>query len=161
MKTLYVIRHGKSDWNQGVKDFDRPLNPRGQRDAPMMGKHLLQNYSIPDYVLSSSANRAISTARLLLNAMDFPIGSIHESNDLYHPSVTDVLNEISKVSDDLNTLYIFGHNPGFSDLISYLSGEPTELKTCCVGVLELQVDSWSELSRETCILRAYISPKDI
>lgn len=161
MKTLYIIRHGKSDWSQGVKDFDRPLNSRGQKDAPNMGKYLLKNYSTPDYVLCSSANRAISTARLLLNEMNFPIDSIHQSENLYHPSIADALKEISQVPNDVNTLYLFGHNPGFSDLVSYLSGVPTELKTCCVGILELQVDSWDELSRETCFLQQYLSPREI
>jgi phosphohistidine phosphatase len=161
MKTLYVIRHGKSDWNQGVMDFDRPLNPRGKRDAPNMGKYLLNHHDTPDAVLSSTANRAISTARLLLHEMNFDISTIQERDNLYHASIEETLNEVATVSSDVNTLYIFGHNPGFSDIINYLSGIPTELKTCCVGILELQVDNWNELSRETCILKQYISPREI
>ncbi len=161
MKQLFIIRHGKSDWNQGVKDFDRPLNTRGMKDAPNMGAYLLEQHTSPDYVLSSSANRAKSTAHLLLTAMNFSLSKIHETDKLYHATVNEVLREISSVPDDVNTLFIFGHNPGLSDLVYYLSGEPTELKTCCVGILELQVDKWSELSRETCTLEAYLSPKEI
>lgn len=161
MKQLYIIRHGKSDWNQGVVDFERPLNARGKRDAPIIGKHLLENYDKPTFVLSSTANRAISTARLLLSAMHYDLSKIQETEKLYHPTVRDTLDEIAKVSNDQEVLYLFGHNPGFSELASYLSGEIIELKTCCVAVLELQVNGWDELSKDTCILKGYISPKQI
>ena len=161
MKELYIIRHGKSDWNQGVVDFERPLNPRGKKDAPNMGKHLAANFNPPQHVLSSSANRAISTARLLLPELKFDITQIQLCDDLYHASVRDTLKEISKVTSSIDTLYIFGHNPGLSDLASYLSGDSIELKTCCVAILELQVDNWDELSADTCFLKCYLSPKQI
>lgn len=161
MKKLYVIRHGKSDWNQGVRDFDRPLNSRGMKDAPKMGEYLLNNCDIPDHVLSSSANRAISTARLLLSSQQYDLAQIELREELYHASVQSILKEIATVSSNISSLYLFGHNPGLSDLVSYLSGIPTELKTCCVATLELQVENWDELSADTCILRAYISPRDI
>lgn len=161
MKTLYIIRHGKSDWNQGVRDYERPLNARGKQDAPQMGRHLLAHFNLPDYVMSSSANRAISTARLLLSEMSFDLNRIDEKNNLYHASVPDTLWEINQIPDDISTVYLFGHNPGLSDLVTYLSSEPLDLKTCCVAILEIQVDSWRELSRETGILKAYISPRQI
>ncbi|CAG5086931.1 SixA phosphatase family protein [Parvicella tangerina] len=161
MKKLFIIRHGKSDWNQGVKDFDRPLNPRGKDDAPKMGKYLLQNYETPDRVLSSSANRAISTARLLLNAMNFDLAKIDKVDELYHAPTSQLLLHLSELPNSCQTAFIFGHNPGLSDLTTYLTSEPIELKTCCVAVLELQVEEWSELSRETCTLERYLSPKTI
>lgn len=161
MKTLYIIRHGKSDWKQGVRDYDRPLNERGKKDAPQMGQYLRKHFDLPDYVISSSANRAISTAHLLLSEMSFKLADIQEKNSLYHASVADTLWELNQIPDNINTVYLFGHNPGFSDLATYLSGEPIELKTCCVAIIEIQVNSWRELGRETGILKAYISPEQI
>lgn len=161
MKKLFVIRHGKSDWNQGVIDFERPLNQRGIKDAPLMGRHLLNEFEIPDYIISSSANRAISTARLLLDAMNVDIALINQTEQLYHASVPILLREIANVPNDMNVIYLFGHNPGLSDLVSHLTGIPTELKTCCVSVLELQVANWNELVSETCILKTYLSPREL
>ena len=126
-----------------------------------MGKFLHKHHETPDTVISSTANRAISTARLLLHEMDFSLTEINESDHLYHASVQTLLNEISKVSSETNVAYVFGHNPGLSDLVTYLSGEPTMLKTCCVAILELQVDNWDELSQDTCLLLKYLSPKQI
>lgn len=161
MKHLYIIRHGKSDWYTGEMDYDRPLNSRGRSDAPRMGKYLLKHHLSPNYVLSSSAKRAISTATLLVNSMGFNIEKIDQRRALYHASAKEIVQEISSIPNSINTLYVFGHNPGLSDLVSYLSGSPNELKTCCTAILELHVDGWNELSRETCSLSKYISPRDI
>lgn len=161
MKQLYIVRHGKSDWQQGVSDFDRPLNPRGKKNAPDMGKFLKANHTLPQFVLSSTANRAISTTHLVLHAMGIDFNLVKPIDNLYLADVPSILEEVAKVSDSVDSLYVFGHNPGLSDLVYYLSGEPAQLKTCCVAILDLQVDSWSQLSRETCVLSTYLSPKEI
>jgi phosphohistidine phosphatase len=161
MKKLFLIRHAKSDWSFDLKDFDRPLNPRGMKDAPQMGKHLKSNHIHPDLIMSSSANRAISTARLIANEIGYPLNDIQENDNVYHASPQDILKQIWKVDDKIDTLFVFGHNPGLSELVEYLSDEPTELKTCCVAVLKLEVEQWAALVSGTCILEDYLSPKEI
>ncbi|MCB9195378.1 MAG: histidine phosphatase family protein [Flavobacteriales bacterium] len=160
-KTLYVIRHGKSDWNTGDKDFNRPLNSRGVKDAPNMGKYLLKNFDRPDHVFSSTANRSISTARLLLNKMNFELSDIDQYDNLYHASSETITSVIADAPKDSRVIYLFGHNPGLSDFVGYITGEIIDLKTCCVAIIELYVDEWNLMSRDTGRLCSYISPRDI
>jgi phosphohistidine phosphatase len=160
-KKLVLIRHAKSDWNVGVDDYNRPLNERGRKDAPNMGKHLKSINLLPDKIVSSSAERAISTARLVANGLRFPLQEIIETKELYHASPKTILKQASLIENDVSTLFIVGHNPGISDFLSYLVDEDYELKTCCVAVLELKVVEWSALFQGTCILKQYISPREI
>lgn len=160
-KKLFIIRHGKSDWNNRLPDHDRPLNPRGKKDAPKMGAYLKRNYAVPDQVLCSTAKRAHDTAQLLLPALNYNLSNIDLNQNLYHASVNELLAAISTVPKEVENLYLFGHNPGLSDFVYYLSGTPAELKTCCVAVLSLYIDDWRALSRETCQLEAYLSPKSL
>ena len=161
MKTLYLIRHAKSDWNNGLKDFDRPLSGRGISDASRIGKHLLNEGVVPNLILSSSANRAISTARLIAAEMVYAVEKIEENKNLYHASPKEMAREIWKVSNEVETLFVFGHNPGISELIGYLTEDWAELKTCCVAKISLEVDDWKALVRGTGTLKEIISPKEI
>lgn len=161
MKTLYLIRHAKSDWHQGVQDFERPLNERGRKDAPKMGKHLVQKELSPDLIISSDANRAISTARLIANEIGYDLSNIQENNKLYHASAKEMVRVIWEVSNEVNTLFVFGHNPGISDLVNYLTEEFIELKTCCVARISFDLDDWKALVSGTGILNSVISPKEI
>ena len=160
-KKLVLIRHAKSDWNVGVDDYNRPLNERGRKDAPNMGKHLKSINLLPDKIVSSSAERAITTARLIANGLRFPLQEIIETKGLYHASPKTILKQASLIENDVNTLFIVGHNPGISEFLSYLVDDDYELKTCCVAVLELKVVEWSALFQGTCILKQYISPREI
>jgi phosphohistidine phosphatase len=160
-KELYIIRHAKSDWNFDVSDFDRPLNPRGIADAPNMGKHLKSNFSKPDYIISSPANRAISTARLIAKEVEYELTSIQQAESAYNAPYTELLKLINNTPEEFNTLFLFAHNPGVSDLVHYLSDTPTELKTCCVVQLIPLVNNWTEVFQSNCELVKYISPKSI
>jgi phosphohistidine phosphatase len=160
-KELYIIRHAKSDWNFDVSDFDRPLNPRGISDAPKMGIYLKSNFSVPDLIISSPANRAISTARLIANQVDYDLAGIQQAQSAYNAPYTELLKLINNTSQEVNTLYLFAHNPGVSDLVYYLTDTPTELKTCCVARLKPLVDNWSEVFQSNCELDQYLSPKSI
>ena len=162
MKKLYIIRHGKSDWgNPEVNDFNRPLNHRGLKDAPRVGKHLLTSYEKADTIISSPAKRAITTAKLIANEINYPDSSIIENENIYLASKETILQIINKIDDQFNCAYIFGHNPGFSNLASYLTDDWIEMKTCCVAVLNFEVNSWKHISKGTAILEKYISPKSI
>lgn len=161
MKTLYLIRHAKSDWYKGVEDFERPLNKRGLRDAPEMGKFLKSESISPGLIISSDANRAISTARLISKEIGYDLTKIVENHNLYHASPKGMVNEIWKVDNTIDTLFVFGHNPGISDLILYLTEDPAELKTCCVAKITFELDEWEALVRGTGTLENVISPKEL
>lgn len=162
MKKLYVIRHGKSDWgNPEVNDFNRPLNHRGLSDAPKMGKYLLENHDQPDLILSSPAKRAITTAKLIADKVNYSESNIFQNEQIYLADLESLLQIINSIDDQYNCVYIFGHNPGFSNLSSYLTDNWIEMKTCCVALLETDVNSWTHCARGTSLLKTYISPKNI
>lgn len=161
MKTLYLIRHAKSDWFKGVQDFERPLNERGMADAPVMGSYLKSLNQIPDLVISSDANRAISTARLLVKELGYDLKKIKETNNLYHAAPKVILKEVWKVPNEVNNLFVFSHNPGISELIEYLTEDWIELKTCCVAKITFDLDEWKALIRGTGSLISVESPKGL
>ena len=147
MKELYIVRHAKSSWSQpALEDFDRPLNPRGKRDAPEMGRRLTKLRVLPDMVLSSPAKRAISTAQLIIDEIGFPKDNIVRDLDFLHTSVAQMVRGLKKVPDDVGTLMVFGHNPGFTDLANYFSGVAIpNIPTCGVVAIRFEVAQWTQI----------------
>ena len=159
MKQLCIIRHGKSDWgNPFLDDFDRPLNNMGHLDAKKIGTFLANNW-IAEKIISSSAKRAINTAYLIATQLNYDKKDIVQTKTLYHASLEVLIKTIHSTDDDVNTLYIIGHNPGLSSLCGYLTDEYLELKTCCVAVLQSDLSSWKNWVRGVAILHQYVSPK--
>lgn len=161
MKRLYIIRHAKSSWaNQQLSDFDRPLNERGKRDAPKIGAVLKSKKIKPDLVMSSSANRAITTAKILSNIIGYPIENIIESISIYEATTQNLLDEVNSIDDINNSVIIFGHNPGFTGLANLLGDKYIEnLPTCAVAEIELDVDSWKDVGAECGKLVGFEYPK--
>jgi len=151
MKELFIIRHAKSSWeNSSLRDFDRPLNKRGKRDAPRMAKVLSDMEYNPDLIISSPANRAITTAKTIAKGIDFPQERIQERMEIYGASVSGMLDLINKIDDKHNRVYLFGHNPTFTMLAEFLSGEYFgNLPTCGIIGLGFDFDSWKMISAET------------
>jgi phosphohistidine phosphatase len=160
-KTLVIIRHAKSDWSVGVDDFNRPLNERGRGDAPRMGRYLSEQQLIPDHILTSSAIRAKHTAQLIAHELAIPLVDIQQEEGLYHAAPSQLLKHIHALPQHANRAFVVGHNPGLSELVSRLTNENIELKTCCVAVLTTHADNWEEVFWETCHLQSYFSPKNL
>jgi phosphohistidine phosphatase len=148
MKTLLIMRHAKSSWdNDRLADFDRPLNDRGRRDAPRMGKLLAQLEIVPDLVISSSAKRASETAELAALAASYP-GEIRYAEELYLADPERYV-ELARQSDDsVSTLLLVGHNPDVEELVADLSGKEERMPTAALAVFHLPIDNWSELNLE-------------
>jgi phosphohistidine phosphatase len=146
MKTLLLVRHAKSSWDQsGVSDHDRPLNHRGRRDAPDMGRRLAARGVAPDVILSSSAVRARTTAELIAEALGFGADRVGIDERLYAASVDEVLTVIGELGDDVSTAMVVGHNPETASLAHRFSDEIGEMPTCAVAEFTFDVDSWDEL----------------
>ena len=159
MKRLLVIRHAKSDWDSlSVSDFERPLNKRGLSDAPKMGIHLKEMALFPDLIISSGAKRAITTAKLIAKSLDYT-NDILVDNNIYNASSNDIKSIINKIDEKYNTVFLFGHNPGLSNLIHELSGQWFNLNPCFAVELGMSVDKWIHVSNETAIFKDYYSPK--
>ena len=160
-KELVLIRHAKSDWSDGsLKDFDRPLNARGRRVAPKMGKKLFENEELPELILTSPAARALSTTEYISEQLPIDASKIVHTPDIYEASVRTLLSIINTIDDQYNRVFMVGHNPGFSYLAEYLSGEEIRnVPTCGVVKINLTVDSWQEVSQNLGTLNYFIYPK--
>ncbi len=161
MKKLYLVRHAKSSWkNSGQRDFDRPLNKRGCNDAQEMGRRLNRSGEQPDLIVSSEANRAITTAEKLKSEFQND-PELRTDARLYHSSAATILNVINETSDRINTLCIVCHNPGISELNYLLTGNPIQMVTAAVATIGLEINEWKEAFSDCGILLVYDYPKSI
>jgi phosphohistidine phosphatase len=145
MKTLLILRHAKSSWkDETLPDFDRPLNKRGQEDAPRMGKLLLDQDLVPDLIISSDARRASATAELVVEESHYA-GEIIFLNDLYAAEPEAYLDALARLGGEMACVMIIGHNPGLEELIQELSGEYQPLPTAGLAQINLPIQHWSEL----------------
>lgn len=146
MKTLYLLRHAKSSWDDaGLDDYHRPLNQRGERDAPRMGKRLRHAGINPNLICSSSAVRAISTARLVAAELGYPAESIQQDKRLYHAGPEEILDVLRSIAPATDSVMLVGHNPGFTEFANDLLNEDIDnLPTAGVIGARLPIDSWKE-----------------
>ncbi len=150
MKTLILIRHAKSSWNDvGARDVDRKLNHRGRSDAPEMARRLaaqLERDQLKlEAFLCSSARRAAETGSLLAAGLGFPPASIDWRNELYLASPATMLDVIRSVPDQCSVVALLAHNPGITELAEQLTGTYLgNIPTCGMITLRLSVESWQD-----------------
>ena len=148
MKTLFLIRHAKSSWGDtALPDEDRPLNDRGRRDAPKMGERLAKRDVKPDLILSSPAMRAVKTAEIIAKKLDYRRKDIVVDDRLYAVGADDLLDVIHKLSDKLDRVMLFGHNPELTVLAHRLSSKITHMPTCAVAEFTFDAKSWSKIGK--------------
>lgn len=144
MKRLIVMRHAKSSWEGGPGgDHARPLNERGRRDAPLMGAMLRERGWMPQLVVSSDSQRTRETYEGLVRGLEEEV-EVEFTRDLYHAGPAEVLNACEGLDDEVETVLVLGHNPGWESVISYLAGEHVMMTTANCALLEGE-GSWMEL----------------
>jgi phosphohistidine phosphatase len=150
VKTLLLLRHAKSSWDDSsLDDHERPLNSRGERDAPRMGRLARKEGLSIELIISSDALRARLTAQAMADATGYR-GQILLDPRLYHASAADILAVLrSAVEDNVATVMIVGHNPGLEDLVARLTGEPEGLPTAALAQIALPIDRWPDLTAST------------
>ena len=150
MKTLLILRHAKSSWSDSaLDDHDRPLNDRGERDAPRMGELLRQRRLTPDLIISSDAVRARMTAQAVAEAAGYA-GEIRLEPLLYHAAPDDIVVVLRTVPEpNAATVMVVGHNPGLEALVGQLTGERHDLPTAALAQIDLPIDSWRDLDGST------------
>jgi phosphohistidine phosphatase len=149
MKKLYLVRHAKSSWdNPLLDDFDRPLNERGMKDAPRMGKRLKEKRIFPDMMLTSPAVRAYETCKEISIELNFPVNKIQTDQKLYHADEDQILKRVQQIkdlNDDEEVVFIFGHNPGLTEFANLLLDESIDnIPTCGVVAAALEIKSWKD-----------------
>lgn len=165
-RTLVLIRHAKSDWNiAGQPDFERTLNERGKKDAPMMGQRLKDKNILPDLILSSSAKRAAKTARLIGEQLNYSKDNIQYLDKLYHapPAIFEEVITTEAISDDVKTLFMVAHNPGISqfafDITSFLP--LPDMPTCGMVGVQFEAESWADFATVKHTLYFFDYPKNL
>lgn len=162
MKTVYLIRHAKSDWSIGhLSDIDRPLNERGYRDAHKMSFILKNKKIIPDLIISSPAVRAISTALIFSRTLNYDPKTILLNKNLYDTTVKDYLKCISETDDQFQNIFLFGHNPTISNTAHTLCNAlPQEMPTSCISGISADVRSWKQIDKGVHPLSFFDYPKN-
>lgn len=161
-KTLYLVRHAKSSWSDAsLADRDRPLNKRGRRSAPDMGRRLAAEGHQPDLIISSPARRAFSTAKKIAKEVGFNRSEIIKDESLYFSGTSSMLDLLETLDDRYQKVMIVGHNPAMTSLLNILCDSPIHnMPTCAIAVISFDMESWSELSLEGGDLLAYDFPKN-
>ena len=146
---LLLVRHAKSSWsNTSLADFDRPLNKRGVLNAPLMGQRIREYGLHLDAIITSTAERAQETSKLIAKEMAYEIEDIDLESDLYHASREVFINILSKQQN--RNIAMVGHNPGIQDFSYWLSSEPTvNFPTCGVIHISFSLDNWTEISKNS------------
>jgi phosphohistidine phosphatase len=160
MKRLVICRHAKSSWDEPfLSDHKRPLAQRGLRDAPEMAKRLINREIYPDCILTSDALRALQTARITADGLGIDENCIVITSQLYHAGPSAILQLLKSTEPKINTLFIFGHNPGFTDLIEDLGNRIENLPTCGQFGVIFGVDKWEDISAENAQFWFFDYPK--
>ena len=159
-KMLYVVRHAKSDWSHAeLSDFDRPLNERGLHNAPFMADQFAETGKTLEFILTSPANRAITTAGYFKRRLGLSDKQWDTERKIYEADSARLLSIMNRLDDSLNKVMIVGHNPGLSSLVQLLTGQWVVMSTCSIAEIEIPFDSWSLASEGTCNLLSFDFPK--
>ncbi len=162
MKTLTLVRHAKSSWkDSSLADRDRPLNKRGKRDAPEMGRRIAEAGIRPSLIVSSPALRAWTTAKAVAKAISYPIEFLQRDRRLYLASVDEIVDVIAEQDPKFNSLMLVGHNPGFTSFANYLvPGLTNNLPTAGVVCVKIEREDWDLYGRPETELVLHDFPKN-
>ncbi|MEW6208355.1 MAG: histidine phosphatase family protein [Acidobacteriota bacterium] len=161
MKTLLLLRHGKSSWDDpSLRDFDRPLARRGKRDAPLMGEALSKRGPIPDYVLCSTARRARSTVKAFIKGAGLETEPQFEQG-IYEASSSELMKIARRLPDASACVLMVGHNPGFEEMVSRLTGSFESMPTAALACIELDIERWEDVDDGRGKLAWLLTPKQL
>ncbi|NAW51175.1 phosphohistidine phosphatase [Elizabethkingia argentiflava] len=160
MKKLILVRHAKSDWPEGVEDFNRPLTEHGKSNASAMAAHLKEKGIAIQALISSPANRAYHTCLLFHEV--YKKAQISTYPPLYNAHESDFMETIHRIDDDYTNVALFSHNNGISNFTNLFSGKDIiSFPTCGVGGFEIDIDCWKDFNGDQCVLKYFYSPKDL
>ncbi len=160
-RQLTLIRHAKSTWDDArTKDRDRPLNERGERDAPAMGRRLAARGARPTLILTSPAVRARRTAQIIAREIGYPQEFLQREDELYLASPDEIVAVIARQDSSFRDVIVCGHNPGLTELANRLTGAGIDnVPTTGVVVISLDIDSWAGLDGARGDLKLFDYPK--
>jgi phosphohistidine phosphatase len=159
MKTLYLIRHAKSSWNDlSCDDFDRPLNKRGKRDAPFMGELLADNEILPDIIYSSPAKRTTDTAKIIAKKIGYTKEIIFDQR-IYESNLIILIRLIKEIDNYYESAFFFGHNPILNLFVEEYGDFDENIPTCGIVKLVFECDKWEQITPANCEFLEFEYPK--
>lgn len=165
MKTVYIVRHAKSSWEDpNIPDHFRKLIPEGEDRATKVAKHLRMKFVNPELIITSSATRALETAKIMAEELHYPLDQININSTFYRAEKDDLLDMLLNLPDEIESVMIVGHNPAFTNLVnSFLEPENqiNNLPTSAVAAFHLKADHWDEIDEAKRHLEFLITPKDL
>jgi phosphohistidine phosphatase len=161
MRTLYLLRHAKSSWKDlTLPDFDRPLKDRGRKAAKRIGKYLAAEKLSDPLVVCSPAVRTRETADIVLKHAHLPVAVSYEER-IYEASLRNLVQVVSEIPDDKQVAILIGHNPGFEELLAYLTGESRRMPTCALAKIKFESESWKDIKEDQGRLDWFVTPKEL
>ena len=145
MKKLLLVRHAKAEKDTGGKDFDRPLKYIGMQDAGFMADRLKEKLMVPEYIVTSPALRARTTAEIFADHLGLPVPATNKS--IFEASEKTLLKIINDLPDQYNFVALVGHNTGIAYILQYLTGAAMEVHTSAVAVIDFETDDWASISK--------------
>ena len=165
MKTVYIVRHAKSSWEKpNIPDHFRKLTPEGEDRATKVAKHLRMKFVNPELIITSSATRALETAKIMAEELHYPLDQININSTFYRAEKEDLLNMIQNLPNEIESVMIVGHNPAFTILVnSFLEPENQigNLPTSAVAAFRFKADHWDQLEDAKRHLEFLVTPKDL
>jgi phosphohistidine phosphatase len=161
MKILYLLRHAKSSWDDPtLKDFARPLNKRGRKAAPLIGRFARERKIQPDVIISSPAERARETILLVAAQAHFN-GALRFDERIYGASVERLREVAAEISDEAKEAMLVGHNPSLEEFLEYLTAEVRHLPTAALARISLNCEHWSDVGLRIGKLDWLVKPKEL
>ena len=169
MKTLYLLRHAKSDWgDSSLRNFDRPLNPRGWKAAKAMGRVMRERDLVPERVLVSPAVRTRETLARAEEGFGESFEAVEERR-IYMAETETLVELVRGASDDAGRIMIVGHNPGMHELVIVFTSGPHELRdeaahkfpTAALAEISFDVGRWADVAPGSGFLRSFLKPRDL
>ncbi|MDY0194521.1 MAG: histidine phosphatase family protein [Sulfurovaceae bacterium] len=160
MKTLYLIRHAKSDWSEeNTADLDRGLSKRGSKDLKLMSSYLLEKKIKPDLILSSPALRAKLTAKKISKKIKYD-KDIKYIDKLYMPDLETILDILSDQKDKNKSIFVVNHNPALTELANILADEYIDnIPTLGIVAIKLDIKKWKDIKDHKGKMDMFVYPK--
>jgi phosphohistidine phosphatase len=169
VRTLYVLRHAKSDWGDAsLRDFDRPLNGRGRKSAKAMGRELRERGLTPDLVLLSPSARTTETLARVEEGFGASFEKVEERS-IYLAETEELVALIRNAPAQSDRLMIVGHNPGMHELVLLLANGPRDLReeaaakfpTGAMAEISFDVGDWSDVTPGSGFIRSFLKPREL
>ena len=160
-KTLHIVRHAKSTWDyESITDADRPLKLKGIKNAYEMARRMKIRNSLPEFIISSPANRALHTAVIFARVIELPFSKLKIDSALYCSDPSGILDLVKSTDNAVKSVMIFGHNPDLTYLASQLTNDNTlEMPTSGIVSVTFSVNNWSEIGKDSVIAVNFDFPK--